>query len=55
MVGDSALEREHMGSGGEACEGRSEMEQGAKLLMALQAAVRSFLSSVYSRKPLYGF
>lgn len=43
MVEDSRREKEHMGFSGEASKGRSEMEAGAKLCMALQAAVRSLI------------
>ena len=41
-------EKEHMGFVAEAWKGRSEMEEGTKLCMALQAAVRSLICFLHA-------
>lgn len=54
MVGDSTRDKEHMGFGGEAWRGGSEMEGGTKLCTAWQAAARvCFLNASESHRMVF--
>lgn len=55
-VGVFMRQKEHMGYGGGARKGRSEMEGGTELRLALPAAVRSwicFLSAIKSHRIVF--